>query len=242
MAIYALGDKTPEIAESAFIHPQASIIGDVKIGVRVFVAPMVSVRGDRGPIEIGDETNLQDGVVVHSTDTYKTVIGKRVNIGHNASVHAEFVGDDAAIGMGAVLMVGSKVSEGALIANSALLHPKTKTEPFKVYAGVPAKSDYQSQLSAARELFWKRDAAAAVFAYTELVRKYPDRPGGWGELGNLYISIGSKENAAEAYYQAIGLLIQQGRPEEARKMLDVMRTLDPVKADELKQWLEQAGS
>lgn len=139
MAIYALGDKTPEIAESAFIHPQASIIGDVKIGVRVFVAPMVSVRGDRGPIEIGDETNLQDGVVVHSTDTYKTVIGKRVNIGHNASVHAEFVGDDAAIGMGAVLMVGSKVSEGALIANSALLHPKTKTEPFKVYAGVPAK-------------------------------------------------------------------------------------------------------
>jgi carbonic anhydrase/acetyltransferase-like protein (isoleucine patch superfamily) len=139
MTIYKLGKKVPEIASSAYIHPQASVIGDVKIGERVFVAPMASIRGDRGRIEIGDETNVQDGAVIHSETEFVTKIGKRVNIGHNASIHAELVDDNAAIGMGAVLMLGSKVAKGAMIANSALLHTKTKTEPNKIYSGVPAK-------------------------------------------------------------------------------------------------------
>ncbi|TFG26262.1 gamma carbonic anhydrase family protein [Candidatus Thorarchaeota archaeon] len=139
MTIYALGNKEPEIASSAFIHPQASVIGDVKIGKRVFIAPMVSIRGDRGPIVIGDETNVQDGVVIHSDPRLTPRIGKRVNIGHNASIHSEEICDNAAIGMGAVLMLGSKVSEGVLIGNCALLHNKTETEPYTVYAGVPAK-------------------------------------------------------------------------------------------------------
>ena len=117
MTVYKLGTKEPEIAATAFIHPKASVIGDVKIGERVFVAPMVSIRGDRGRIEIGDETNVQDGVVIHSDPTFVTKIGKRVNIGHNATIHAELVEDNAAIGMGAVLMLGSKVAEGAMIAN-----------------------------------------------------------------------------------------------------------------------------
>ena len=139
MAIYALGDKVPKIAKSAFIHPQASVIGDVTIGERVFLAPMSSVRGDRGIITIDDETNLQDGAVIHSTEEHDTTIGRRVNVGHNASIHAKLVDDYAAIGMGAVLMLHSVVAKGALIGNAALLHPKTITEPYKVYAGVPAK-------------------------------------------------------------------------------------------------------
>jgi len=139
MAVYALGDKVPVIAKSAYIHPQSSVIGDVTIGERVFLAPMASVRGDRGCITIGDETNVQDGAVIHSTEAHDTTIGSRVNIGHNASIHARLVDDHAAIGMGAVLMLHSVVAEGVLIGNAALLHPKTKTEPYKVYAGVPAK-------------------------------------------------------------------------------------------------------
>ncbi len=139
MTIYELGDKKPEIAPTAYVHPQASVIGDVKIGERVFVAPMASIRGDRGRIEIGDETNVQDGAVIHSDPSFVTRIGRRVNIGHNATIHAESIDDNAAIGMGAVLMLGSKVAKGAMIANSALLHNKTQTEPNKIYAGVPAK-------------------------------------------------------------------------------------------------------
>ena len=139
MTIYKLGDKEPEIAESAYVHPQASVIGDVKIGERVFVAPMASIRGDRGRIEIGDETNVQDGAIIHSEPTFTTRIGRRVNIGHNATIHAKSVGDNAAIGMNAVLMLGSQVAEGVMIANSALLHNKMETEPYKIYAGIPAK-------------------------------------------------------------------------------------------------------
>jgi carbonic anhydrase/acetyltransferase-like protein (isoleucine patch superfamily) len=145
MTIYALGNKVPKIASTAFIHPQASVIGDVEVGERVFVAPMVSIRGDRGPIVIGAETNVQDGVVIHSDPRFTTRIGNRVNIGHNASIHAEEISDNAAIGMGAVLMLGSKVSEGVLIANCALLHNKTETKPYTIYAGIPAK--YMRDLS-----------------------------------------------------------------------------------------------
>ncbi len=139
MTVYALGNFVPEIADSAYIHPQASVIGNVRIGERVFVAPHASIRGDRGRIEIDDESNVQDGVIIHSDDVYVTRVGKRVNIGHNATIHSESIGDYAGIGIGAVLMVGSKVAEGVLIANSAMLHPKTKTEPYKIYAGIPAK-------------------------------------------------------------------------------------------------------
>ena len=149
MTIYELGEKKPEIAPTAYIHPQASVIGDVKIGNRVFVAPMASIRGDRGRIEIGDETNVQDGAIIHSDPRFVTRIGQRVNIGHNATIHAELVEDNAAIGMGSVLMLGSKVAKGAMIANSALLHTKTVTEPNKIYAGVPAK--YMRDLDPAGE-------------------------------------------------------------------------------------------
>jgi carbonic anhydrase/acetyltransferase-like protein (isoleucine patch superfamily) len=139
LTIYSIDEKKPKISESAYVHPQACVIGDVEIGERVFIAPMVSIRGDRGPIKIGDETNLQDGVTVHSDPRFTTVIGERVNIGHNATIHSELIEDYAAIGMGAVLMLGSRVAKGVLIANAALLHNGTVTEPYKVYAGVPAK-------------------------------------------------------------------------------------------------------
>jgi carbonic anhydrase/acetyltransferase-like protein (isoleucine patch superfamily) len=159
MTIYELGDKKPEIASTAFVHPKASVVGDVKIGERVFVAPMASIRGDRGRIEIGDESNVQDGAVIHSESSFVTRIGRRVNIGHNATIHAELVEDNAAIGMGAVLMLGSKVAEGAMIANSALLHNKTKTEPYKIYAGVPAKY--------LRDLDQNSDARKAIDLYLD---------------------------------------------------------------------------
>ncbi|MGY5875305.1 MAG: gamma carbonic anhydrase family protein [Candidatus Thorarchaeota archaeon] len=165
MTVYALGDKIPVIADSAFIHPQASVIGEVVIGERVFVAPMASIRGDRGAIEIGDESNVQDGAVIHSESGFTTKIGRRVNIGHNASVHAKLVDDNAAIGMGAVLMLGSIVAKGVLIANSALLHPKTKTESYKIYAGVPAKY--------IRDLEPDDPAAQAISKYVDEYAKSP---------------------------------------------------------------------
>jgi carbonic anhydrase/acetyltransferase-like protein (isoleucine patch superfamily) len=177
VTIYAYGESIPEIAESAYIHPQASVIGDVKIGERVFVAPMASIRGDRGRIEIGDETNIQDGAVIHSEDGIVTWIGRRVNIGHNASIHSERIEDYAAIGMGAVLMVGSVVAEGVLIANSALLHPKTMTEPYKIYSGVPAKllREFRKDDPARRAIDEYLDSYVGhASSYPEKLRKISD--------------------------------------------------------------------
>jgi carbonic anhydrase/acetyltransferase-like protein (isoleucine patch superfamily) len=168
MTIYRLGDKKPEIADTAYVHPQASVIGDVKIGERVFIAPMVSIRGDRGRIEIGNETNVQDGAVIHSEPRFTTTIGKRVNVGHNATIHAKSIGDNAAIGMGAVLMLGSEVAEGAMIANSALLHNKTETKPNKIYAGVPAK--YMRDLDPEGEA--RKAIDIYVDSYVENTRRY----------------------------------------------------------------------
>ncbi len=170
MTIYRLGDKKPEISETAYVHPQASVVGDVKIGDRVFVAPMASIRGDRGRIEIGDETNVQDGAVIHSDPQFTTKIGQRVNIGHNATIHAELIGDNAAIGMGAVLMLGSKVAEGAMIANSALLHNKMETEPNKIYAGGPAK--YMRDLDPEGEA--RKAIDDYIDTYIENTRRYKE--------------------------------------------------------------------
>jgi carbonic anhydrase/acetyltransferase-like protein (isoleucine patch superfamily) len=170
MTIYAFGKKEPQIAKTAYVHPQASVIGDVKIGERVFVAPMVSIRGDRGPIIIGDETNIQDGVVIHSDSGFVTTIGKRVNIGHNATIHAKSIGNNAAIGMGAVLMLGSKVAEGAMIANSALLHDKTLTEPHKIYAGIPAK--YMRDIDTTSQA--RKAIDEYLDSYIENTRIYPE--------------------------------------------------------------------
>lgn len=168
MTIYELGNKKPEIAETAYVHPQASVIGDVKIGERVFVAPMASIRGDRGRIEIGEETNVQDGAVIHSDPRFTTTIGRRVNIGHNATIHAESIGDNAAIGMGSVLMLGSKVAKGVMIANSALLHNKMETEPNKIYAGIPAK--YMRDLDPEGEA--RRAIDDYIDSYIEKTRRY----------------------------------------------------------------------
>ena len=91
-------------------------------------------------------------------------------LSHNAIIHAELVEDNAAIGMGAVLMLGSKIAKGVMIANSALLHSKTKTEPNKIYAGVPAK--FMRDLDPAGEA--RRDIDVYLDSYvanTEMYRK-----------------------------------------------------------------------
>ena len=92
-----------------------------------------------------------------------------MNIGHNASIHSEEIGDHAAIGIGAVLMLGSKIAEGALIGNCALLHNKTITEPYKIYAGIPAK--YMRDISPEDPA--RKAIDVYVESYIENAKNYP---------------------------------------------------------------------
>jgi len=102
-------------------------------------------------------------------------------------------------------------------------------------------SDYQQRLAAARTSFWQRDIDAAMQAYENLTAAYPDSAEAWGELGNVSFKLGHWAQAAEAYYQAVSLLIQRGEGERAQHLLKVLHGLDAEKADELEARMKRTG-
>jgi carbonic anhydrase/acetyltransferase-like protein (isoleucine patch superfamily) len=125
--IYALGEYEPEIHETAFVHPDAVVIGRVSIGAEASVWPCAVLRGDHGRIEVGARTSVQDGTVVHCTHEWPTLIGADCVVGHNAHLEGCVVGDGCLIGSGAVVAAACLVPEGF------------EVPPFALVAGVPAK-------------------------------------------------------------------------------------------------------
>ena len=111
----------PKIDPSAFVHALAYIAGDVTIGKRVSIWPFVSIRGDSDKITIGDDSNVQDGCVIHVDDNVPCHIGNRVGIGHRAIVHGATIEDDVLIGMGSILLNGVKVGTGSIIGAGAVV-------------------------------------------------------------------------------------------------------------------------
>src|SRR5688500_20249613 len=101
----------PTIHPTAYIHPTAVVTGDVVLGARVSVWPTAVIRGDTDRIVIGDDTNVQDGTIVHVDHGVPTTIGKRVGIGHRAIVHGATIEDDVLIAMGAVRTEERRVGE-----------------------------------------------------------------------------------------------------------------------------------
>jgi len=131
---------TPVIPETCWLAETAVVVGDVQMGERCTVWFNAVVRGDVHQIRIGDDTNIQDGAVIHAT--YKkasTTIGSRVSIAHNAIVHGCVIEDDVLIGMGAIVMDHAVVSSGAVIAAGAIVLPNTIVPSNKIYGGVPAR-------------------------------------------------------------------------------------------------------
>jgi carbonic anhydrase/acetyltransferase-like protein (isoleucine patch superfamily) len=139
MAIYALGDLTPTIDSSAFIHPEAVIIGDVTIGARASVWPCAVLRGDSAPITIGDETSVQDGVVIHVAQGLPTQIGARVTLGHVCHVEGAIIDEEALIGVNSVVLHRAHVGRGAVVGAGAVVTADTVVPPLAMALGVPAK-------------------------------------------------------------------------------------------------------
>jgi len=134
-AIYA---TRVAIGPEAWVAPNATLIGQVTLGRQASVWFGCVLRGDLEPICIGDETNVQDLTVVHVDRGYPVVVGNRVTIGHRAVIHGCSVEDDAVIGMGAVLLSGSRVGRGALVAAGAVLREGSVVPACAIAAGVPA--------------------------------------------------------------------------------------------------------
>ena len=129
----------PIIHKTAFIHSLAYIAGDVTIGARVSIWPFVSIRGDSDVVTIGDDSNVQDGCVVHVDDGVPCHIGKRVGIGHRAIVHGAIVEDDVLIAMGAILLNGVKVGSGSIVGAGAVVREGFVVPPRSLVLGVPGR-------------------------------------------------------------------------------------------------------
>ncbi len=123
----------------SYIHPTAVIIGRVSLGERVSVWPTAVIRADTDTIDIGDDSNVQDGTVIHADPGIPTKIGKRVAIGHRAIVHGSTVEDDCLIGMGAILLNGTHVGSGSIVGAGAVCREGMQIPPNSLVLGIPGR-------------------------------------------------------------------------------------------------------
>ena len=138
--IKSVRGKAPKFGNNCFLTENATIVGDVTLGDNCSVWFNAILRGDVNSISIGNNTNIQDGAIIHGTyKTAKTVIGSNVSIAHNAIVHGCTVHDNVLIGMGAIVMDNVIVHSGSIIAAGAVVLENTIVEPNSIYAGTPAK-------------------------------------------------------------------------------------------------------
>ncbi|MGC9156001.1 MAG: gamma carbonic anhydrase family protein [Ferrimicrobium sp.] len=138
MPIYSLGSQIPRIAASAFVHPDAVIIGSVVIGEEASVWPHAVLRGDYGRIEIGAQTSVQDGTVIHATAELPTVVGAECVVGHLVHLEGCVVEDHCLIGSSSVVLHRVRIHEHALVGANAMVTNDTDVPSFAMALGVPA--------------------------------------------------------------------------------------------------------
>lgn len=139
--------KTPQIHKTAYIHPRATIIGDVEIGEYSSVWPGAVIRADFGKVKIGDYTCIQDNVVIHPGDSYNREgteyipvdIGNKVTVGHRALIHGAKIEDESMIGAGAVVFDGAIVRRNSLVGMGAVVLKKAEVDSRNIVVGIPAR-------------------------------------------------------------------------------------------------------
>ncbi len=166
--ILAYAGRTPRIAPTAFIAPNATVIGDVTVGDEASIWFGAVVRGDVGRIEVGPRANVQDNAVLHSTDRVPTVVGEGVTVGHGAVLEGCTVRRGALIGMNAVVLHEAVVGEEALVAAGSVVTDRTEIPPRTVAAGAPCRVRKRLSGSSAAWI------AGAATAYVGLSRRYKE--------------------------------------------------------------------
>ena len=131
--------KTPVIHPNAYIAPNATVVGDVHIGAGSSVFFGSVLRGDREPITIGEDTNIQDNCVLHQEYGCPTTVGSRVTVGHGAILHGCTIGDETLIGMGAIVLNGARIGRNCLIGAGALVTQNAVIPDGSMVIGSPAR-------------------------------------------------------------------------------------------------------
>jgi carbonic anhydrase/acetyltransferase-like protein (isoleucine patch superfamily) len=129
----------PKIDSEAFVAPTAVVVGAVTMGPRASIWYGAVARADFETIEIGADSNVQDGCTLHSDPGFPLVLGRGVTVGHRVVLHGARVDDDVLVGMGSVVMNGAHIGSGSIVAAGAVVTPGTVVPPSSVVAGVPAK-------------------------------------------------------------------------------------------------------
>ena len=139
MTIYALGDRRPEIEVSAWVAPDANVIGSVYLGPRASVWFGATLRGDTEPIVVGEGSNVQENCVFHTDTGFPLTIGRNCTIGHKAMLHGCTIGDETLIGMGATILNGARIGKNCLIGAGALVTEGKEIPDGSLVMGMPAK-------------------------------------------------------------------------------------------------------
>ncbi|HON60156.1 MAG TPA: gamma carbonic anhydrase family protein [Smithella sp.] len=166
MPLYELEGRKPRIPEDAFVHPQAVLIGDVRVGHECLIAPGVSIRADFGPVTIGDRSNVQDNSVIHVSPGSRVVIEEEVIVAHGVLLHDVHIRSRCVIGMGAVLLFGAVCEEDAFVAAGSVVPKGAVVPAAKLAAGNPAV--ITREISEGE----KQMAREGVEYYRDLCRKY----------------------------------------------------------------------
>ncbi|QBE64959.1 gamma carbonic anhydrase family protein [Pseudoduganella lutea] len=140
MTIYQLGDDAPEIDASAFVADSATLIGKVTLQANSSVWYGASLRGDNERITIGENSNVQEGTVMHTDMGYPLTIGRDVTIGHQVMLHGCTIGDGALVGIQAVILNGAKIGKGCLVGAGALVTEGKEFPDNVLIIGSPAKA------------------------------------------------------------------------------------------------------
>jgi carbonic anhydrase/acetyltransferase-like protein (isoleucine patch superfamily) len=137
--IYALGEAEPRIHPTAYVHPDAVVIGHVEIGAESTIWPTAVLRGDDGRILIGAATSIQDGTIIHTTASHPTTVGNRCVVGHNVHLEGCVVEDGSLVGSGSVVLHRAIVRTGALVGANALVPNGMEIPTGAMALGVPAR-------------------------------------------------------------------------------------------------------
>jgi carbonic anhydrase/acetyltransferase-like protein (isoleucine patch superfamily) len=139
MSVFILGDVSPQIASSAYVAPNATVLGNVTLAQNASVWFGATLRGDNENIHIGESSNVQDGAVLHTDPGFPMTIGSNVSIGHQAMLHGCTVGDGSLIGIQSVILNGAVIGKNCLIGAGAVITERKVFADGCLIFGAPAK-------------------------------------------------------------------------------------------------------
>ncbi|MBA2779132.1 gamma carbonic anhydrase family protein [Billgrantia kenyensis] len=139
MAIYRYGEHRPDVHASVYVAESAEVIGQVTLQAEASVWYQAVLRGDSDHLEVGEQSNIQDGAVLHADPGFPLKVGKGVTVGHQAMLHGCTIGDGSLVGIQAVILNGAVIGENCLVAAGAVVKEGAEFPPNSLIVGAPAK-------------------------------------------------------------------------------------------------------